>query len=474
MTSLVQTALEQHRASCHFLDRPAKAPPLAEWPRGERHELCFQGAPAIPYGPQGSPVQKTMVAPQSTTVPMDWNHLTQWLDLSLGVTATAGPPNDPYPLRSHPSSGNLHPVEAYLIIPGGHPQPAGVYHFQGIALQLTKRTQSIELPPGPILLGLSLLPKRQAWRYGDRGYRYSLLDLGHAIGALAHGACSWGWQLHPVQPITDDTLHRALGSHGTPGIALRLSQRTENESDNEQGIELLERLAQLGPQQWVGIPEPRTQDDFEWPFLSEQIRSTKRHSRPTARPLIKVPRHWVGNQECRQTMRKRRSAVSFDAHSPLATNQMKALLTVCGEVLPGSLKLQLLIHRVEGYTPGIYRYSTTGPLAPNHAPELLEPIEQNQLRNMTGCFAARQEIAIRSALSIIIHAPLQQTLEENGSAHYRELLLDTGILGYSFYLTAQAYGFGVRGIGAFYDSRFPDLLGAHDHQPLYLMSFGNS
>ena len=44
------------------------------------------------------------------------------------------------------------------------------------------------------MLVLSSVHWREAWKYGVRAWRYSVLDAGHVVGALALAASSLGWQ----------------------------------------------------------------------------------------------------------------------------------------------------------------------------------------------------------------------------------------------------------------------------------------
>jgi nitroreductase len=47
-------------------------------------------------------------------------------------------------------------------------------------------------------VGLSSIHWREAWKYGERAFRYCQLDMGHAIGALRYAAAVLGWRVQPV------------------------------------------------------------------------------------------------------------------------------------------------------------------------------------------------------------------------------------------------------------------------------------
>src|SRR6185503_2743997 len=52
-----------------------------------------------------------------------------FLELSLGLSAWKSIPGSTWALRMNPSSGNLHPTEAHLILPTFTGGAAGVFHY---------------------------------------------------------------------------------------------------------------------------------------------------------------------------------------------------------------------------------------------------------------------------------------------------------------------------------------------------------
>ena len=157
--------------------------------------------------------------------------------------------------RVNPSSGCLHPVECYLMLPSraagqlqrsdaatatgavgaGAGAGAGVgagagtgatlFHYAPKAHVLEVRgsvspeawacvSTAMGLPTeeacaapsgsGTIptttagVVVLSLITWRQVWKYGERGFRYAHLDAGHAAAALALAAAALGWRIEWV------------------------------------------------------------------------------------------------------------------------------------------------------------------------------------------------------------------------------------------------------------------------------------
>ncbi|KWX04703.1 hypothetical protein TH66_05720 [Carbonactinospora thermoautotrophica] len=94
-------------------------------------------------------------------------------------------------LRRVPSAGGLYPVEAHLVVGAGCDLPPGTYHYDPLAHAATRRAGARH-PAAGALVVLTLVPQRTIWKYGLRSLPILLLDLGHAVGALAAAAQTLG------------------------------------------------------------------------------------------------------------------------------------------------------------------------------------------------------------------------------------------------------------------------------------------
>jgi len=59
-------------------------------------------------------------------------------------------------------------------------------------------------------LALSSVHWREAWKYGERAYRYCQLDVGHALAALRLSAAIHGWQVELISACSDDQLESLI------------------------------------------------------------------------------------------------------------------------------------------------------------------------------------------------------------------------------------------------------------------------
>ena len=106
-------------------------------------------------------------------------------------------------LRVNPSSGNLHPTEAYAMIHNfSEAASASLYHYSPRAHALEHRAklnhttlrhmlQTAAITHGKAVTGnssfflaLTSICWRETWKYGLRAFRYCQIDVGHAIAVM--------------------------------------------------------------------------------------------------------------------------------------------------------------------------------------------------------------------------------------------------------------------------------------------------
>jgi SagB-type dehydrogenase family enzyme len=128
-------------------------------------------------------------------------------------------------LRTVPSAGARHALETYLLVSNVDTLKSGLYRYKAFEHQLAE----IDLKPGigDSIVQASLgqhfvktcgaafiwtaVPYRMTWRYGERGYRYLLLDAGHACQNLYLCAESIGCGVCAIGAFSDDDMNRCLG-----------------------------------------------------------------------------------------------------------------------------------------------------------------------------------------------------------------------------------------------------------------------
>jgi SagB-type dehydrogenase family enzyme len=121
-----------------------------------------------------------------TDEPLTLAEVSQLLWAAQGVTSREG-------LRTAPSAGALYPLEVYLVAGNVDGLPDGVYHYRPHSHELKKITDGDKraelskaaLGQAPVknaaaVLVISAVYERVTGKYGNRGIRYTHIEIGHA------------------------------------------------------------------------------------------------------------------------------------------------------------------------------------------------------------------------------------------------------------------------------------------------------
>ncbi|MCU7856326.1 MAG: SagB/ThcOx family dehydrogenase, partial [Candidatus Thiodiazotropha sp. (ex Lucinoma borealis)] len=222
MTVDLEIVRDYHARTKHHFDRYAAGPDYLDWDQQPDPFRRFSNTTLIDlplsfgHFPDAFLGDVDKLQPYKKLKSWGLPEISSLLRFSLGLSAwkVFGP--DRWALRCNPSSGNLHATECYLAIRGLSALQDGIYHYapheHGLELRavFSKRDEVISNPDTEILVGLSSIAWREAWKYGERAYRYVQLDLGHAVGALAYSIATLGLILEPVN-IDSDSLATMLG-----------------------------------------------------------------------------------------------------------------------------------------------------------------------------------------------------------------------------------------------------------------------
>src|SRR5208283_4936283 len=346
------------------------------------------------------------------------------------------------------------------------------------------------LPQGGFLLGLSSIPWRESWKYGERAFRYCQLDAGHAIAAAAQATAALGWRAHLLSEPSDAEIATLLGLE-RPDAAHR---REEEHPDallwiaSEGGAPPVVDVAAVTrtPRQWSGEANRLSEDHDGWPLVDLAARLCRKARTPSAPPAQRQappPEFPMALPDIGCTVRRRRSAQRMDGVATLAREAFCALLTA---TLPGAepwlapfsrpprLDLLLFVHRVEGLEPGLYflerneetaaRLRDAGSLALLWTPVDLGALRLFRLRHGSvereaSMNACRQAIAGKGCFAVAMIADFDRTLQEDGGFGYRRLHWEAGAIGQALYLGASAIGLAGTGIGCFFDDEIHAMLG---------------
>jgi SagB-type dehydrogenase family enzyme len=432
------------------------------------------------------------------------------LRCSLGLSAWKSIPGSRWALRVNPSSGNLHPTEGYLV------WDAGVYHYAPDAHALEQRgvldrRAWDDWSEGGILIGLTSIHWREAWKYGERAYRYCQHDLGHAIAAVRFAASLLGWRMALLPAWSDADVAALLGldrdadapdaEREAPGCLAVVTPGDPAAIVSKPPSALLGGIASGG---WRGVANTLSSGHVEWSAIDEMALAATYHG---ARPVHPAPAARgvdAGGSTppaavaadapgAREVILRRRSAVAFDPRVGLRQDVFLRMLRRArppgppwdAVAWPPAVHLILFVHRVEGLAPGIYAWlrdpSAEAALrAAMRAEFLWEPVQDLRLLVPTDVtwvanrLSCDQDIAAEGFFSLGMLARFEATLAEHGDWAYRRLFWECGLIGQVLYLEAEAAGVRGTGVGCFYDDAVHDTLGLAGHawQSLYHFCVG--
>jgi nitroreductase len=361
-----------------------------------------------------------------------------------------------------------------------------------------------------MLVGLTSIAWREAWKYGERAFRYCQHDAGHAIAALRIAAAMLGWCARVVPALPSADLAALLGVDRDSDFGE--AEREEPEClllvtpGGGDGMDVPGALAGLCARAglWQGSANVLSTSRVVWDAIDEVAAATRivdvaadaREARrgvapPVTTDTAEPPARAVS---AASLVLQRRSAVAMSGRGELGAAAFFAMLR---RLLPVGrppfdalwwtprIHLVCFVHRVAGVEPGLYvlarapeavprlqqafrdefAWVRTGPDLPFY---LLVPMDARQAAGQVSC---GQAIAADGYFSVGMLAEFDAGLGAHGASFYRDLFRETGVIGQVLYLEAEAAGTRGTGIGCFFDDSVHAVLGIRDHQLQSLYHF---
>ena len=529
-----------HQLTKHQFFRFAPGPSSLDWANQPDPFRRYQGAkfialPRLKAGdaPTSPPYDDLYHAGAIASAALSASSLSRFLECSLAITAWKQAGGARWALRANPSSGNLHPTEAYLLLDrlaGIAPVP-GLYHYavreHGLELRAEWPPEAFRsllqgFPPGAFFLGLACVHWREAWKYGERAFRYCQHDLGHAIGSARLAARMLGWRMLLLEGLDDGTLAALLGvdrapdfegaerehpgclavvwpgcaslaARGSSSVPLFINRSVMRDEPARVWHGRASRLSRDEAVRWEGLDDVAA---VSW--KSAQQRGVVRLNQgadPVQAPAAAstgVAAIDQGRRGAAQVMRQRRSALDFDGRSSMPAADFFDMLArtmprterepdrrpLPWDVLPwvATIDLVLFVHRVSGLAPGLYmlarqpsrvaslrratykEYAWSVP--PGRAGDLpLFLLQEADVRELAAQISCGQRIAADGAFSLAMIACFESSLRRHGPSFYRRLFWETGLIGQLLYLEAEAVWLRATGIGCFFDDPVHQVMG---------------
>ena len=536
--------IRYHQETKHHFFRYARALGYLDWDNQPNPFRRYHGAPLIRL-----PILQPSDIPLSSSyddlyrsraieqVPRSVQSISRFFEYALSITAWKQAGSSKWALRSNPSSGNLHPTEGYVLLGPvlGLAPTAALYHYAPKEHALEQRvlfstslfaTVMRNFPSDAFLVGLSSIHWREAWKYGERAFRYCQHDVGHAIGTLRIAAAALGWRMVLLEGLPDKTIEQLLGLDRSMDFEGAEREQPDlmaviwgddgmiNEIPLSLEQQAVDELARDSLARWQGKANRLSADDpVAWEIIDEVTAASRKVSsdhRSMALPGINaedLSREASRAISAWQVIHQRRSALAFDGKTAISADNFFTMLL---RVMPGAqldmltcsmpwdaipwspmIHLALFVHRVTDLASGLYFLvrdpSKTETLrkamhpqfewkTPANCPSALPLylLEEGNAQSIATQVSCHQEIAGAGCFSLGMIAEFESALQTHGPWFYRRLFWETGVIGQVLYLEAEAAGVRATGIGCFFDDPMHKVFGfgSMEFQSLYHFTTG--
>jgi SagB-type dehydrogenase family enzyme len=433
------TVRRYHEQTKHRPGRPSTSPYGLDW---SREPDLFKRYPAL--HPEPPPAE-----------------LGRLLRLAVGVHPRRGDPH----YRTFASAGALHPVEVYVATGAGlsHYQPGegALYRLRGedprAALALAAAAP--ELSSAAVVLVLTGILWRTAWKYGARGWRHIFWDGGAMLANLLALTADADPRL--LVAFVDAEVAAVVGVDPRREAPVALFAAGVRDPSSGPG-----RLEPLREESIAVSPRER-----RFPEAEEAQAATSLATVEEVRAWREAAHRfgpWRGDGEppvpVEQAILRRGSTRRF-APDAVPRGDLASVLDWSSSPVPGDLpplcSIFVIAHAVEGVEPGAYRFDP---------PDRFERVRAGADRRWTAHLTLDQRLGGEAAATVFFTADLERILTALRDRGYRAAQLDAGIRAGRASLGAYGRGLGATGL-TFYDDEVRRFL-ATDEEPMMCLAVG--
>ncbi|MGH8783844.1 MAG: SagB/ThcOx family dehydrogenase [Cupriavidus necator] len=454
----VDAVVRYHEFSSESASRVFQRAPGVEW---GAPPPAFKRYPEVPHialarvSTHKRGLSDALRAPAPRNQRLSVAELGEMLYLSAGITARRGG----LALRASPSSGALFPSELYVVAHKVEGLPAGLYHYD------PEHNRLDALGAAPAALGapqadgadaavvLTAVFRRTGYKYRDRAYRYAVADAGHLLENLRLAGHQAGMRATLVTRFDERLAARAIGVDGLEEGVLAVMDLRPAASG----------VASTGDASRARFAAPSVPSGLAIGVTGMVHRATSLQLLPdeTGAGRIALPAFEPAVAGVTSTIVQRRSQRRFvDEPVPLATLASILADMALPPQLSGAVRINLVVNRVTGLRPGVYRY------LPQHA---LVRVRDGDFAATAQSAALSQDVIGAAAVVLVLSADRKHMLAE-GPRGYRHAYLETGMIGERWLLGAVARGLAACPVGGFYDDEAAVLIGV-DGQREWVLHF---
>ncbi|PLY05024.1 MAG: nitroreductase [Arcobacter sp.] len=436
------------------------------------------------------------------SAPLCKEAISQFFQFSLGLAAIKEYGDQSWALRCNASSGNLQPSEAYLISNDIQGIDDGLFHYSPLehSLELlSNANEELTLPKNSFLVCLSSIVWREAWKYGERAWRYTQLDCGHALKALEISASILGWKIE-VLNTKDSSLQNLIGfdqssryvpeERELPDMLLLVS--FDNDSKNNSNTIDIDNIRTTLEETYRGKANQLSRDWHKWDILEKIEDATLSDDlikKEYKNDIYEINTYRETSFLAKDVVLNRRSAQAMDKDDANITK--KEFETIISSVKSNNSAIHLVvfIHNVTDIEAGLYILVRNE----NHKVQLqslfkeqflwekvdtqagqLYKLEAGDFKFLSKAISCNQDIASHGAFTLGMLAEFTNQLEQYGASRYKQLYWDCGAIGQQLYLEATSLKLSATGIGCFLDDILHGTVGlkTNHFQSLYHFTIG--
>ncbi|WP_281951834.1 SagB family peptide dehydrogenase [Nitrosophilus kaiyonis] len=380
--------------------------------------------------------------------PLDLNkEFDRFIYLLGGINAKKVYPGVEYYLRVIPSAGALYPVEIYFQSRGVKELEDGIYHYDIasnsiVLLYKIEKNEGVEFffkdkreVKGFIFLYSSIY-YRSSWKYKNRAFRYTLLDTGHALGALEVSSYLYNHAYFIRFDFDKKRLNDIFGFKdqefflGSANVGVFNKKRVEKFNmrlDFVDGSRFFEKNSLINDAYLKTLNLKNCKKNYRYPklsFLKEKLYEAVLH---------------------------RRSIRDFNKES-IKKEEFEFILNYMSDFVPNDcdeeIKIYYIVNRVKNMQKGLYLKDKI--------------IKNGDFSEKAKYLCLEQDLAKDSSVTFFL---------TSSGKNYQPLYQKAGLIGHRCYIASSYIQIGCSGIGAFYDDDVKDFLNIDD-MILYALAIG--
>ncbi len=446
--------------------------------------------------------------PPGRVIP-DVHTLTGILHFSAGITRRLMRGGGAMHFRAAATTGALYHIELYVVCRDLQDRAAGdrsglaagIYHF-GVHDFALRRLRAGDYRPAlvsasagepsvaaaPVILVCATTYWRNAWKYRDRAYRHVFWDSGTMLANMLAASAGYRLPARVVCGFVDAEVNLLLDLDPEREVAIALVALGRDGASADAGgsttastplaIEALKLPTEPLSKSQVDFPAIRvmhaascmqsTDEVVAWRHAaSELVPEAPRQTTLASGRLIALQPladSELPSDSIARVIRRRGSSRQFDRR-PITLAQLSTILDGSTRGIPADFlatpkasahatlnDLYLIVHAVDGLTPGAYVF--------HRDQRALELLKEGNFRREAGYLDLEQDLAADASVNAYFLVDLPSILERLGNRGYRAAQLDAAITGGKLYLAAYALTLGASGL-TFYDDDVTEFFSPH-------------